>query len=276
MRAHRSAHVIEMASGNDANNVIDSDKDESLVPDAVPTAPAEEIVPSNNDSSGLIQSSHSRKIPELPSEGIIRSDPIPKSHTQDLPGDEFNKGFQQFGGFPPGLFSSKFKNFNPGSKEPSLSSANFMNQTAVGGANVTAIQIGHANNLHFGNNITINHGLTKTSGYKRTKNEKPKKSTVPIDILTSKVIVSEDVMLIVKHGDLGYKWKDFGMHLSLTNGALETVEYEHRQYGLNELVFQTLIKWKEKVGDSATVGKLANALDVIGREDLALSLLNSE
>lgn len=56
------------------------------------------------------------------------------------------------------------------------------------------------------------------------------------------------------------KWKDVLRKLGLSEPEIENVCVNHREYGVEEMFYQSLLKWKKHLGEEATTEKLCDVL----------------
>ncbi|PIK35917.1 hypothetical protein BSL78_27257 [Apostichopus japonicus] len=68
------------------------------------------------------------------------------------------------------------------------------------------------------------------------------------------------------------EWRFLGRHLGLTEGNLHDIE-QNNKGDSKEMKYQTLLQWKRTSAKRATIGCLANALEKVGRADLAESVM---
>ncbi|XP_022780051.1 netrin receptor UNC5B-like [Stylophora pistillata] len=61
-------------------------------------------------------------------------------------------------------------------------------------------------------------------------------------------------------GEIGLKWKDVLRKLGLSEPEIENVCVNHREYGVEEMFYQSLLKWKKHLGVEATTEKLCDVL----------------
>ena len=71
---------------------------------------------------------------------------------------------------------------------------------------------------------------------------------------------------------VGKAWKKLGHVLNFNAATLDSLEYDYRNDGLQEIVFQLLRRWRQKYGSKASIRILAFALMKVNRKDAALLL----
>lgn len=71
--------------------------------------------------------------------------------------------------------------------------------------------------------------------------------------------------------DVGNCWSEVGPLLGIPTSIIHNINEEWR--GNRDKANAILNKWKQKEGHNATVGKLADVLDKVGRKDIAEVLL---
>ena len=59
---------------------------------------------------------------------------------------------------------------------------------------------------------------------------------------------------------IGKKWKQLAHKLKIKGTTIEDIEYRHDKDGLQELAYQILSSWRQKLGNKATRKILADAL----------------
>ena len=69
-------------------------------------------------------------------------------------------------------------------------------------------------------------------------------------------------------------WKGIGRRLSMQETVIEVIDIDYNEHGEKEKAYQMLLKWKRRMGNSATVQQLGNVLKKIGRTDTAEIILS--
>ncbi|XP_022256782.1 uncharacterized protein LOC106471608 [Limulus polyphemus] len=75
--------------------------------------------------------------------------------------------------------------------------------------------------------------------------------------------------------NIGNDWKKLARHLpgaNFSNGELDILFFDHKDHGLQEVIYRTLSSWKERCPCQATIGNLAKALIKIERSEVALHI----
>jgi hypothetical protein len=81
-------------------------------------------------------------------------------------------------------------------------------------------------------------------------------------------VTEKDLDLISTH--IGKKWRELGRNLKFSNGQLDAFFADYQ--GLKESIYQMLLRWKEKEASKATVGRLAQQLDILNRRSIVRKL----
>ncbi|XP_011310414.1 uncharacterized protein imd [Fopius arisanus] len=91
---------------------------------------------------------------------------------------------------------------------------------------------------------------------------RPKGAPMPEEVESlwreNRPLTLDDMFVIKTH--LGVGWKDFFKALGYSEGQLEQFEEHHKVKGLDEVIYQTLLDWKQSSGSEARVGVLVKAL----------------
>ena len=91
----------------------------------------------------------------------------------------------------------------------------------------------------------------------------------PISATTKQRIDLDDKLLRSLAKNIGKDWKQLGTELGFKAAEIQTFEYNCKD-NLNEQAFQMFVAWRRKqTNDNEAKGKLAEALDTIGRADMA-------
>ena len=84
--------------------------------------------------------------------------------------------------------------------------------------------------------------------------------------------------LLVLSGHISRVWKQVGRSLQIKESIIENIEKDHEGEGNQEKAYQLLLTWTRKLGSNATLHDLINALNFLGRNDIAnaISLSNKK
>ena len=82
-------------------------------------------------------------------------------------------------------------------------------------------------------------------------------------------VVVTDLQLLEISENIGRQWMELGYILDIKSRDISYLEGDNN---LNQ-AYSLLIKWKQQRGDGATIGILVDALEIIGRNDLAQKVL---
>ena len=83
-----------------------------------------------------------------------------------------------------------------------------------------------------------------------------------------RTISDDNIEKVAVH--IGSDWRRLGVKLGFVKGELDAFEYDHREGGLHEIIYQMLLTWKEKQGTEATTRYVATQLVAIKRPDVAI------
>lgn len=84
-----------------------------------------------------------------------------------------------------------------------------------------------------------------------------------------------ELHLDILRDNIGQEWKQYARRLSLSTVEIDRIEYDSRQYGLSEIIFQMLELWKMKEGSNGcTIGKLCTPLVTIMKETVMKKILD--
>ncbi|KAL7303110.1 hypothetical protein TKK_0004322 [Trichogramma kaykai] len=78
-------------------------------------------------------------------------------------------------------------------------------------------------------------------------------------ISESSLEVTKDHILFIK-SHVGSRWRKVAEILGFSIGEIDQFEYKYKQRGLDEIVYQLLISWKQNFTSDATVGCIIKAL----------------
>ncbi|XP_015118041.1 protein immune deficiency [Diachasma alloeum] len=106
---------------------------------------------------------------------------------------------------------------------------------------------------------------------------KPKCAPMPEEVESlwreNSPLTLEDMFVIKTH--LGRGWKDVFKGLGYSEGQLQQFEEHHKDKGLDEVIYQTLLDWKQSSGSEARLGVLIKALWRCQQYDCARRLVQS-
>ncbi|KAL2741966.1 protein immune deficiency [Vespula maculifrons] len=152
----------------------------------------------------------------------------------------------------------------------SSQSANIINYNIV---NSNGVKIG-ARTSYICN---INNFSTNKSAPTDTNYSKPKSRLMPenVELLTRcyDEITFEDMFLIKTH--LGHGWKDVARRLFYSDGQIEQFEENYRDNGIDEVIYQLLLDWKQANAKDAHIGNIIQALWLSQEYDCAERLANA-
>ncbi|XP_051883896.1 receptor-interacting serine/threonine-protein kinase 2-like [Pristis pectinata] len=80
------------------------------------------------------------------------------------------------------------------------------------------------------------------------------------------VVTAEECMKLAEL--VNVKWKALARYLGLTNGEIDTIDYDYNTDGSVEKAYQVLCKWKQQQGQKANRAWLVQSLSRIGAEHL--------
>ncbi|KAL2722547.1 protein immune deficiency [Vespula squamosa] len=152
----------------------------------------------------------------------------------------------------------------------SSQSANIINYNIV---NSNGVKIG-ARTSYICN---INNFSTNKSAPTNTNWSKPKSRLMPenVESLTRcyDEITFEDMFLIKTH--IGHGWKDVARRLFYSDGQIEQFEENYRDEGIDEVIYQLLLDWKQANTKDAQIGNLVQVLWLSQEYDCAERVANA-
>ncbi|XP_015184556.1 PREDICTED: uncharacterized protein LOC107070659 [Polistes dominula] len=149
-------------------------------------------------------------------------------------------------------------------------------------ANVVNYNIVNSNGVKIGARTSyicnINNFTTDKSVPMDTTNcSKPKSRLMPenVESLTrcEDEITFDDMFIIKTH--IGHGWKDVARRLSYSDGQIEQFEENYRHKGVDEIMYQLLLDWKQANTKDAQIGNLIDVLWFCQEYDCAERVANS-
>lgn len=133
-------------------------------------------------------------------------------------------------------------------------------------ANVINYNIVNSNGVKIGARTSyicnINNFPTNKSVPTETNYTKPKSRTMPENVesltLCKDEITLDDMFMIKTH--IGHGWRDVARRLSYSDGQIEQFEENYRYVGIDEVVYQMLLDWKQVNTADAQIGILIDIL----------------
>ncbi|XP_077985905.1 receptor-interacting serine/threonine-protein kinase 1-like [Glandiceps talaboti] len=82
-----------------------------------------------------------------------------------------------------------------------------------------------------------------------------------------------DFMIVSGDNGIGLQWKGLARELGLGKAAIDVIFADNHIYGTEQVIYEMLVKWKQRNGSHATKDVLINALKECNRTDI-VDLLN--
>ncbi|XP_012252852.2 protein immune deficiency [Athalia rosae] len=105
--------------------------------------------------------------------------------------------------------------------------------------------------------------------------QKAKSMPPPVEALSSsKEIISIDDMFLIKT-HIGYGWRDLARSLGYSEGQIEQFEENHKIKGVDQVVYQILLDWKQTQTKDAQLGEIISKIWLCQEYDCAERLAAS-
>ncbi|XP_035719836.1 protein immune deficiency-like [Vespa mandarinia] len=152
----------------------------------------------------------------------------------------------------------------------SSQSANIINYNIV---NSNGVKIGARTSYICNiNNFSTNKSVPTDANWSKSKSRLMPEN---VELLTRcyDEITFEDMFLIKTH--LGHGWKDVARRLFYSDGQIEQFEENYRDEGIDEVIYQLLLDWKQANAKDAHIGNLIHVLWLSQEYDCAERLANA-
>ncbi|XP_066587349.1 protein immune deficiency isoform X2 [Prorops nasuta] len=138
----------------------------------------------------------------------------------------------------------------------------------VNGVNVITYNIVNSNKVQIGLtksyicNMSYGNAGKKRETHEEPKVVKPKLKPMTDDVITlsccSEEISLPDMLIVKTH--LGYGWKEVAKRLSYSDGQIDQFHENYKNIGLDEVIYQFLLDWKQNRTREASLGHLVTVM----------------
>lgn len=164
-------------------------------------------------------------------------------------------------------------------KKPNVKTRTKSRQCKTQGGNIVNYNIVNSNGVKIGSRTNyicnVNHYPANGSTSPEQSWSKPKFRRMPTDVerlsVCTEEITMEDIFLVKTH--LGHGWRDIARKLSYSDGQIEQFEENYRQRGVDEVIYQLLLDWKQANTKDAEIGNLVSVLWACQEYDCAERLV---
>ncbi|KAG7204189.1 hypothetical protein KM043_002025 [Ampulex compressa] len=166
----------------------------------------------------------------------------------------------------PGRRDSSPSNFAESKKTGARSRTKTRQSKYTQGTNVVNYNIVNSSGVKIGSRTSyicnVNQYPMKEPAATEGSWTKPKFRDMPADVSvlsSSKSEISFDDIFIIKT-HIGHRWRDVARRLCYSDGQIEQFEENHAHKGIDEVIYQFLLDWKQANTKDAELGKLVSIL----------------
>lgn len=133
-------------------------------------------------------------------------------------------------------------------------------------ANVINYNIVNSNGVKIGartsyicniNNFSTNQSVPSDTNWSKTKSRVMPENVESLTVCDDEITLN-DMFMIKTH--IGHGWRDVARRLSYSDGQIEQFEENYRHKGIDEVVYQLLLDWKQTNTTNAQIGILTQTL----------------